>query len=95
MEELLVKINYLIREKLWCSIRSLCDEVSRVFKHPIIASPISFVSSHYRSWKKVQTPCLSSGKRTESSTKVTSTKRFESFLESKTVGKYNTQQLKR
>ena len=28
MEELLVKINYLIREKLWCSIRSLCDEVS-------------------------------------------------------------------
>ena len=28
MEELLVKINYLIREKLWCSIRSLCDAVS-------------------------------------------------------------------
>ena len=30
MEELLVKINYLIREKLWCSIRTLCDDVSSV-----------------------------------------------------------------
>ena len=28
MDELLVKINYLIREKLWCSIRTLCDNVS-------------------------------------------------------------------
>ena len=31
MEELLAKINYLIREKLWCSIRTLCDDVSHSF----------------------------------------------------------------
>lgn len=31
MEELLARINYLIREKLWCSIRSLCDSVSLNF----------------------------------------------------------------
>ena len=28
MEEIFAKINYLIREKLWCSIRTLTDDVS-------------------------------------------------------------------
>jgi hypothetical protein len=26
MELLLANVNYLIREKLWCSIRDLCDQ---------------------------------------------------------------------
>ena len=28
MEQVLATINYFIREKLWCSIRKLCDLVS-------------------------------------------------------------------
>ena len=29
MEQLIAHVNYLIREKLWCSIRELTDSVSR------------------------------------------------------------------
>lgn len=29
MDQLLANVNYLIREKLWCSIRDLCDSVSQ------------------------------------------------------------------
>lgn len=36
MEELLVKINYLIREKLWCSIRSLCDDELDKGQDPVL-----------------------------------------------------------
>ena len=32
MEEILVNINYLIREKLWGSIRVLADKVSKHIK---------------------------------------------------------------
>jgi uncharacterized membrane protein len=28
MEQVVATINYFIREKLWCSIRKLCDMVS-------------------------------------------------------------------
>ena len=35
MEEILVTVNYYIREKLWCSIRNLVDEVSRAWCLPI------------------------------------------------------------
>ena len=32
MEEILVNINYLIREKLWGSVKALVDKVRRIFK---------------------------------------------------------------
>ena len=57
MEELLVKINYLIREKLWCSIRTLCDEVSAfILYQKLISNPLPGISRDYRSLRKVRTP---------------------------------------
>jgi len=36
MEELLARINYLIREKLWCSIRLLCDVELEKGQDPVL-----------------------------------------------------------
>ena len=70
MEELLVKINYLIREKLWCSIRSLCDDVSALsLKTNVIAI--------YRNLKKVQTQSSFSGSLSASLMKEMSTRPSE------------------
>ena len=44
MEEILVNINYLIREKLWGSIRVLADKVSRQIIVQFTASNLNFRS---------------------------------------------------
>ena len=36
MEEVLVTINYYIREKLWCSIRNLVDAELRKGQDPVL-----------------------------------------------------------
>ena len=36
MDKILVTINYLIREKFWCSIRNLCDQELRKGQDPIL-----------------------------------------------------------
>ena len=87
MEELLVKINYLIREKLWCSIRTLCDNVSSLsclgtapaisFKSSSIVLTFS-IFKFQRSSKKVKIQLSCSGRPTESSMKVTSMRPSES-----------------
>lgn len=44
MEEILVNINYLIREKLWGSIRVLADKVSKHIKLKFTESNLNFRS---------------------------------------------------
>ena len=46
MEELLAKINYLIREKLWCSIRTLCDDVSQVYHELCMLYSAAIIGLH-------------------------------------------------
>jgi hypothetical protein len=51
MEEILVNINYLIREKLWGSVKALVDKVCRILK------PNQELTSHELSlgaWKRTR-----------------------------------------
>ena len=36
MEQVIATINYFIREKLWCSIRKLCDLVSMTILYRLL-----------------------------------------------------------
>ena len=58
MDEIIATINYLIREKCWCSIRTYIDKVSLV--PPLI---------HCRNYKKDKTRNSPSGKHSEFSTR--------------------------
>jgi tetratricopeptide repeat protein 21B len=42
MDKVLVTINYYVREKYWCSIRSLCDEELRKGQDPVLTFWKSF-----------------------------------------------------
>jgi len=36
MEKILVQINYFVREKYWCQIRTLCDDELRKGQSPVL-----------------------------------------------------------
>jgi uncharacterized membrane protein len=42
MEQVIATINYFIREKLWCSIRKLCDLVSKTLAFRFATSETSY-----------------------------------------------------
>ncbi len=80
MEQVIATINYFVREKLWCSIRKLCDLVS--LHHFQILTLYSL-----RKWKKEWTQCWCSGKPSASSKKVQWPRRSVSWLGSKSAEK--------
>jgi hypothetical protein len=59
MDEIIATINYLIREKCWCSIRTYIDKVSLI-------QPLT----NGRNYKKDKTRNLPSGKHLVFSTRV-------------------------
>ena len=58
MEQVIATINYFIREKLWCSIRKLCDLVSNLsyIDRYITNLILGFVISLQLKYKKARNP---------------------------------------
>ncbi len=98
MEQVLASINYFVRERLWCSIKRLCELV-------MLASLFFFYSSFYffnnahlliafspfrysRRWKKGVTPSSYSGRLSAFSRREAPLRRSESSPVFKTGGKF-------
>ncbi len=81
MEEVLIHVNYLIREKMWGSVRVFCDKVF-----------LSLSNINFRNLTKAKMQFWPSGKPLEYLTKAVSPKQLENLRGFKIGGKLVTQQ---